>query len=137
VPYIDARDPQWYINSGLGWAWWKVLDAILNRITGSANGKDHDLGSLLGAGSSPATLAPYLEAAAELGLTPDDIAAGLAALQTPDSQLRLALADVLRPDFATPQAALAHLKERLAELDPLSARLLLALVAGASKAAQG
>ena len=47
------------------------------------------------------------------------------------------LADVLRHDFATPQAALAHLKEKLAELDPLNARLLLALVAGASRASGG
>jgi hypothetical protein len=138
VPYIDTRDPQWLVNSTLGWGWWKLLDAIFSYITTSGNGNDSDLGSLLGgasgAGVSPATLAPYLAAAKELGLTPDDIAVGLASLQAPDSALRVALADVLRPDFATPQAALANLKEKLAELDPLNARLLLALVAGASKA---
>jgi hypothetical protein len=130
MPYIDATNPQWYINSGLGWAWWKLLDAIFTRIT--VNGKDADLSSVLGGG-----IEPYLEAAAELGLTQDDIVVGIASLQAPDSELRRVLADVLRPDFATPQAALTHLKERLAELDPLNARLLLALVAGASKASGG
>jgi hypothetical protein len=96
----------------------------------NANGGDLDA-LLPGKGN----LAPYIAAAGELGLSADDIAVGLAMLSAPDSRLRIALADVLRRDFASPAAALANLRERLAELDPLEARLLLALVAGANKAA--
>ncbi len=132
-PNLHLSDPQWYLNSGLQWGTWKLLDAILNRITGAGNNGDSLGDPLGGAGGAPVNIAPYISAAAELGLSSDDIATGMAMLQAPDSHLRVALADVLRPDFATPQAALAYLKERLAELDPLEARLLLALVAGASR----